>query len=324
MTKHPAIEVVTDRISRDVIGGAVDTAREVMDAIAQVAEESQAESIKELYAELDNAAYAVLKICPSFAPPINVLHIMIGTIEEDLRKGATVSDAKENLSNAKKEFNNFIDDALEKIANIGAELIKEDDQVFMFSMSSTIWKVLRKAKEQGKKFTVLVTEAGPANEGLWTVEEMHKSGIPIEVSIDACLAELVSKSDIVFAGVDAVGADGSVFNKSGTYLAALAANEYGVPFYFVSDTLKFDTATLLGLPYRNEAIQTHEVLGDKKYDHGVRVVGNLFDSTPPKLIKAIITELGPIHPSSCVNVMWNMKLSRRISSLIPDWAYGRL
>ena len=98
MTKHPAIEVVTDRISRDVIGGAVDTAREVMDAIAQVAEESQAESIKELYAELDNAAYAVLKICPSFAPPINVLHIMIGTIEEDLRKGATVSDAKENLS----------------------------------------------------------------------------------------------------------------------------------------------------------------------------------------------------------------------------------
>lgn len=324
MTNHPAIETVTDRIVRDLIGGAVDTAREVMDAMAQVAVDSQADSVDDLYADLDQAAYAVMKICPSFAPPINVLHMMMSTIESDLESNAAVVEAKKNLEMTQASFHQFIDNALNKIAMIGAELINDGDRVFMFSMSSSVWKVLRYAKQIGKNFTVLVTEARPANEGLWTVDEMVKSGIPVEVSIDACVSELAASSNIAFAGVDAVGADGSVFNKSGTYLAALVAREYGVPFYFVSDTLKFDTATLLGLPYRNEKIHTHEVLGEKNYPDGVKVTGNLFDATPPQLVKAIITELGIIHPTACVNVMWRMKLSKRISELIPDWAYGRL
>lgn len=324
MGTHPAIDTVADRIVRDLIGGAVDTAREVMDAMAQVAADSQADTLAALYADLDQAAYAVMKICPSFAPPINVLHMMIGTIESDLERNVGVIEAKKNLEMTQASFHQFIDNALNKIARIGAELINDGDRVFMFSMSSSVWKVLRYAKQTGKNLTVLVTEARPANEGIWTVDEMVKSGVPVEVSIDACLSELVASSNIAFAGVDAVGADGSVFNKSGTYLAALVAREYGVPFYFVSDTLKFDTATLLGLPYRNEVIHTHEVLGGKSYPDGVKVTGNLFDATPPHLVKAIITELGIIHPTACVNVMWRMKLSKRISELIPDWAYGRL
>jgi translation initiation factor 2B subunit (eIF-2B alpha/beta/delta family) len=80
----------------------------------------------------------------------------------------------------------------------------------------------------------------------------------------------------------------------------------------------------LGLPYRNEKIHTHEVLVGKSYPVGVKVTGNLFDATPPHLVKAIITELGIIHPTACVNVMWRMKISKRISELMPDWAYGRL
>ncbi len=214
--------------------------------------------------------------------------------------------------------------SFEKIANIGAEFIKDGDNVFMFSMSSSVWKVLRRAKAQGKNFKVLVTEARPANEGLWTVDEMHKSGLDVEVSVDACLAELIARSKVAFAGVDSVAADGSVFNKAGTYLTALAAREYGVPFYFVTDTLKFDTATLLGLPFRSEPVHYHEVMGEKKYKSGVSVVGSLFDTTPPHLITAIITELGPVPPGACFNLMLNMKLSKRISELIPDWAHNTL
>lgn len=321
---HPAIDTVTDRIVKDLIGGAVDTAKEVMAAMDQMVQDSSATTPSELFDEVDQAAYSILKICPSFAPPINVLHLVVGSIERDLAVDASVAETKKHVAETKAHFFNSVDAALEKIAHIGAELIKDGDRVFMFSMSSSVWKVLRYAKAQGKNFTVLVTEARPANEGLWTVDEMNKSGIPVEVSIDACLAELVASSNLVFAGVDAVAADGSVFNKAGTYLCALAAKGNRVPFYFVSDTLKFDTATLLGLPFRSDPVNYHEVLGDKKYKSGVLVVGKLFDTTPASLITAIVTELGPIHPSVCVNVMWNMKPSRRISELIPNWAYGKL
>lgn len=324
MANHPAIELVIDRIVNDLIGGAADTAKEVMAAMAQVASDCQATSTEGLYRDLDGAALTLLKICPSFAPPVNVLHMMMGTIEKDMESSASLAEAKKHLAETKTDFDRTIATAFEKIACIGAELIREGDTVFMFSMTSSVWKVLRKAKEQGKNFTVLVTEARPANEGLWTVDEMYKSGIPVEVSIDACLAELMARSEIAFAGVDAVAADGSVFNKAGTYLSALAAREYGVPFYFVSDTLKFDTATLLGLPFRSEPVKYHDVMGDKQYASGVGVVGKLFDTTPPHLITAIVTELGPVPPSACINVLWNMKLSKRISELLPDWAHNKL
>ena len=324
MTNHPAVDTVIERIVKDQIGGAADTAREVMAALSQVATDSRATRVGDLYQELDAAAVAILRICPSFAPPINVLHMMMGAIEEAVEKGSTVADAKTSLLSTRKSFEETMATAFEKIANIGAELIKDGDKVFMFSMTSSVWKVLRRAKEQGKKFTVMVTEARPANEGLWTVDEMNKSGIPVEVSVDACLAEMVADCNIAFAGVDAVAADGSVFNKSGTLLTALAAREYGVPFYFVTDTLKFDTATLWGLPFRSEPIKYEEVMQDKKYASGVKVTGMLFDTTPPNLITAIVTERGPIPPTACVSVLWNMKLSKRISELIPKWAHNEL
>ena len=324
MNSHPAVDSVIKRIKKDQIGGAVDTAREVMGAMMRLVEDSQVVSTIDLYKEMDLAAYAILRICPSFAPPINVLHMIMRTIEDALERNSSISDAKQNLFETKNKFEQFLNDALGKIAQIGSELINDGDRVFMFSMTSSVWRILRKAKECGKRFTVLVTLASPANEGWLTVDEMIKSNIPVEISIDACIAELIRSSDIAFAGVDAVGSDGSVFNKSGTYLVALAARECGVPFYFVSDTLKFDTATLSGLPYRNEPIQSHEILEGNRSSSDVKVIGNLFDATPPHLVRAIITELGPIHPSSCINVMWNMKLSKRISELLPSWANGKL
>ncbi len=198
MKNHPAIDLVIERIVKDLIGGAADTAKEVMSAMTQVVSDSEAPSLTALYDDMDNAAVALMKICPSFAPPINVLHMLMGTIENDIASGASVIEAKKHLDETKADFFTFMDTAFESIANIGAEFIKDGDNVFMFSMSSSVWKVLRRAKEQGKNFKVLVTEARPANEGLWTVDEMHKSGLEIEVSIDACTAELIARQSSCF------------------------------------------------------------------------------------------------------------------------------
>ena len=44
MTNHPAIDLVIERIVKDLIGGAADTAKEVMSAMSQVVTESKASS----------------------------------------------------------------------------------------------------------------------------------------------------------------------------------------------------------------------------------------------------------------------------------------
>jgi ribose 1,5-bisphosphate isomerase len=323
MSEHPAIQTVVERVKTDVIGGAADTAKEVVDALSKMVQDSQARDAAALNAEVEEAVVDILRVMPSFAPPINALHCVMGSLEEALAAEPSVAELKATLKRAAVDFFARAENALDKVAQYGAEKVRDGDVVFMYSMSSTVWRILRLAKSQGKSFSVIVTESRPANEGLWSVTEMDEADIPISASIDACIGELVPQSDVVFVGADAISSHGFSLCKVGTYPTALVAQTHGVPFYIAADTLKFDTSTLLGLSFRTDPIPRHEVLGEE-YPERVQVVGNLFDETPPHLVTAIITEIGLLSPTACITVMWQMKLSERLSVMLPAWARGDL
>jgi len=323
MSEHPAVERVVERIRTDVIGGAADTAKEVIQALVELNQDSNAQDASSLAAEIEDAVVDVLRVMPSLAPPINALHRVMGRIEEALVAGRSVAELKAAVNEAAGDFFEWTEHALDKVAQYGAEKIQDGDLIFTYSMSSTVWHIFRAAKSQGKSFSVIVTESRPANEGLWTVTEMDKANIPVSVSIDACIGELVPKCDAVFVGADAVSSHGFSLCKVGTYPTALVARAHGVPFYIAADSLKFDSSTLLGLPFRVEPIHRHEVLTEEYPEH-VEVVGQVFDETPPQLVTAIITELGLLNPTVCVTVMWQMKLSQRLSAMLPAWARGEL
>jgi methylthioribose-1-phosphate isomerase len=141
--------------------------------------------------------------------------------------------------------------------------------------------------------------------------------------VDACIGELVPKANVVFVGADAISSHGMSLCKVGTYPAALVAKAHGVPFYVAADTLKFDTTSLLGLAPRIDPIHWHEVLNEN-YTSAVEVIGRVFDQTPPHLVSAIITERGLLHPTACVMVMWEMRLSHRLNGMLPAWTKGAL
>ena len=322
-SKHPEIIKVVERVRTDVIGGAADTAKEILVALKALARESQAANPDDLMAEVEEAVVDVLKVMPTLAPPINALHRVMGRMEADVDAGVAVGEVKKGGMEAVDEFLDWANRSLGKVAEYGAELIKDGDIVFTYSMSSTVWKIFRIAKSQGKSFEVIVTESRPANEGLWTVDEMLKLDVPISVSVDACIGELVPQSDIVFVGADAISSHGVSLCKVGSYPTALIAKAHGVPFYVAADTLKFDTTSLLGLSPKIDPIHRHEVIGEK-YPQEVKVVGRIFDQTPAELVNAVITEIGLLHPTACVMVMWEMKLSERLKALLPAWTKGTL
>ncbi len=320
---HPAIQTVVDRIRSDAIGGAADIAKEVVGALARMVENSQAQDANALWAEVDSAVIDILRVMPSFAPPVNALHRIVGRMEAAAVRDTTIAALKAEVKSGAADFFTWAENALDRVAQYGAEKVRDGDVVFMYSMSSTVWRILRRAKSQGKSFRVVVTESRPGNEGLWTVREMEKHGIPVSVSIDACIGELVPQSDVVFVGADAISSHGVSFCKVGTYPTALVAKAHGVPFYVAADTLKFDSSTLLGLPFRGEAIPRREVVGED-YPESVRVVGNLFEDVPPEVVTAVITEMGFLSPTSAATVMWQMKLSEKLNALIPAWVRGEL
>lgn len=323
MSDHSAIVTVVDRIRRDAIGGAADIAKEVVQALTAMTSDSAARDSNALVAEVEDAVTDIMRVTPSFAPPINALHRIVGRMEAAHGQGADVAALKAEIRHAADEFAAWAESALENVARYGAEKVRDGDTVFMYSMSSTVWRILRRAKQQGKSFSVIVTESRPGNEGLWTVREMEKHGIPVSVSIDACIGELVPVSDVVFVGADAISSTGEAFVKVGTYPTALVARANGVPFYVAADTLKFDPSTLLGLPFRGEHIPRDQVLG-ADYSADIPVVGDLFEAVPPDLITGVITEMGILSATAGLSVMWEMKQSAKVNALIPAWARGEL
>ena len=69
--------------------------------------------------------------------------------------------------------------------------------------------------------------------------------------------------------------------------------------------------------------QLAEVLDDS-YPEMAKVVGHLFDETPPELVTAIITEVGILHPAAAFTVLQQMNPSKKLSEMLPAWSRGEL
>ncbi|NJE55354.1 translation initiation factor IF-2B subunit alpha [Thermococcus sp. 21S9] len=186
-----------------------------------------------------------------------------------------------------EEFLRLIDEAKKTIGNIGSELIEDGDTVITHSFSSAVFEILRTAKAKGVNFKVILTESAPDYEGIALASALEREGIRFEVITDAQLGLFARNATIALVGADNVTRDGAVVNKAGTYLLALACHENGVPFYVATESfklhpeLKSNEVEILERPYARQ---------------GYRVRNFLFDITPWKYIRGIITELGILVP----------------------------
>jgi ribose 1,5-bisphosphate isomerase len=109
----------------------------------------------------------------------------------------------------------------------------------------------------------------------------------------------MEKVDAVFVGADTILADGELINKIGTSQIALAAKEFGVPFYVCAETYKFSPDSLFN-PDHEVIIEERdpaEVVPDQNSFKGVNIANPVFDRTPPEYITEYITEIGAFKPS---------------------------
>lgn len=172
------------------------------------------------------------------------------------------------------------------------------DRVLTLSRSGTVLAALREARPH-----VFVAESRPAREGVGVAEALSKS-MPVTLHTDAAVAHVLATEAIgaVLVGADAVLADGSVVNKTGTRGAALAATHEGIPVYVVCarDKIAADgTAHLESGP----ASELHDSLP---------VVNPTFDVTPPEAITAVVTEDGALSEEEVME-------AAREHAALADW-----
>ena len=218
-------------------------------------------------------------------------------------------------------------DACKQIGKNGYELIKKvsdgkKDTVNILTHCNAGWLAtidwgtatapIYLAKRNNIDIHIWVDETRPRNQGAsLTSYELNNEGIKNTIIVDNAAGLLMQRKqiDLCIVGADRVTTAGHVANKVGTFLKAVIAKEFNIPFYVA---IPFNTIDWNAVNY--ESIKIEERDGEElRKVKGIDDKGNIktvliypndsivynpsFDITPNKFINAFITNKGIIKPN---------------------------
>jgi methylthioribose-1-phosphate isomerase len=195
------------------------------------------------------------------------------------------------------------------IGRHGSELLNDGDVVLTHCNAGSLATVqygtalapIRAAIEEGKNISVIADETRPRLQGArLTAYELDYDKIPVKVITDTSSGLLMrlGKINKVIVGADRITSD-AVFNKIGTYLVSLAAQDNKIPFYVAapSSTLSLNETIDDVTIEQRDSIEVSNILGKVQIiPNGVECLNYAFDITPFRLVTAIITEHGVFTP----------------------------
>eukprot|EP00163_Fabomonas_tropica_P012014 TRINITY_DN2308_c0_g1_i5.p2 TRINITY_DN2308_c0_g1~~TRINITY_DN2308_c0_g1_i5.p2 ORF type:complete len:152 (+),score=37.71 TRINITY_DN2308_c0_g1_i5:754-1209(+) len=140
----------------------------------------------------------------------------------------------------------------------------------------------------------------PDQAGQVTVKHLVEAGIPVTVVLDAGVARVMEKVDLVIVGAEGVVENGGIINKIGTYQVTMAANSLKKRVYVVAESFKFVRLYPLG---QSDLPESHKNVADTVEAVGSAYEGafrdsSLVDYTPPQYITLLFTDLGIFAPSA--------------------------
>ncbi len=297
-------EEVADAIKTMVVRGAPAIGVAAAMGVGLAASRSKATTLKAFSADMEKAA----SLLRSTRPTAVNLFWGIDRVMAASRRAESVRKAKEAVFKEVKVMEDEDFETNRRLGKFGADLIDNGDTVLTQCNAGalatvgygTALGVVRAAKEQGKLVKVLVPETRPALQGArLTAFELVTDGIDCTLISDTAVGYMMSLGvvDKVVVGADRITKDGYVFNKIGTYQEAVLAKRHGIPFYPAAPSSTFDlhrTHESVTIEQR-PAQEVYEVRGVRIAPKGIPVSNPAFDSTPPELVTAIVTDRGVIR-----------------------------
>jgi ribose 1,5-bisphosphate isomerase len=201
--------------------------------------------------------------------------------------------------------------AVRRIADHGLPLIREGSVVMTHCNSDAALTLIERAFSVGRVTGVVATESRPWRQGHVTSVRLASHGVPVTLIVDPAANLMMEDAGAVIVGADTVASDGSLVNKIGTSLLALAAKENEVPFIVCAETFKFSIWARTGHDVVIEDRGPDEVADPLRTSDlpGVLFRNPVFDVTPPGNITRIVTEEGPISPRDVTGTVERLKRS---------------
>ncbi len=220
-----------------------------------------------------------------------ILHRVMGL------KGEGVDVLKRTVRGLETSIYKEMDLSKQMLVDYGAQLIQDGSVYYTHCHSSTVTAIFKEAFDDGRDFSVIVSETRPRFQGVKTARELAQYGIKTTLVVDSAARLYLKGCAAVFVGADAVTASGDLVNKIGTATIAYFARHFEIPFYPAAELYKFDHLTKWGMSEPIEERDAREIYKGPMYKT-LTVKNPAFDLTPAQNITAYITEKGLIPPQS--------------------------
>ncbi|CAM6087919.1 unnamed protein product [Calypogeia fissa] len=209
---------------------------------------------------------------------------------EDIRAG------KARLIERGERFGEISLKSRQTIANLGQEFVYDNSTILTHGFSRVVLALLKLAAQNGKHFSVVCTEGRPDNTGVEMARELSAANIPVKLILDAGVAFIIEKVDMVMVGAEGVVESGGIINYLGTFQMALVARSMSKPVYVAAESYKF--ARLYPLD-QNDMIPAPRLVDLAiLVPERVKIETSARDYTPPQYLTLLITDLGILTPSA--------------------------
>ena len=276
-----------ERLRSDRSHGASSLARQALELLQRSACELDGVNVQEFCATMEERCTALARVRPSMAVVSAQVERWRAKLEDVCADRADTERIRQCMAGYAAQM---IDDSLsacDAAAAYMASVVKPHQTIITLSSSSTLNATFAHLP-QSVRF--IIAESRPLNEGVGVAQHLLECGFDVTLITEAQLGLFVQRADVALIGADTVLADGTVVNKAGSYLLALAAQTAGVPLYACHESFKE-----CPLERDNFEIEAMDVAELGHQDVPATAQRNLyFDCTPSHLIHARVTEDGVV------------------------------
>jgi translation initiation factor eIF-2B subunit delta len=279
------IEKKIQGIVNDRRHGAAQLASSAIRILMAVCQRRESTDLKELALAIKQTALSLARARPSMAPIRNWSLVFAQRFLEKTNAGLSIPEARRQGLLLGKELLALQQEFIHQQVEAARTIIRDHKSVVTLSYSSTVESILRHGLPPGCR--VVIAESRPLMEGRRLFRNLSDDVIELRMITDAQLGLAIPDADLVLVGADAVLRDLSVVNKTGTYLAALAAHAHGRDFLVAADTYKI-----------NVTMDSHNCILESKSGREIwsrqeKHCDNVyFDITPRQLITGFVSEAG--------------------------------
>jgi ribose 1,5-bisphosphate isomerase len=293
------VKKIIEDIKSLKIQGARNIAKAAISAFAYQIIKSKAKTPSQIEKEIESVGNALANARPTEPMTRNSIQNMTLFIINSM-KTSDLKEMKRLIVKKERELLKKMDEDSERLALYGANLIPDNATVITHCHSSSVVKVLKKAKTLGKKFKVIACETRPRYQGRKTAVELMEANIDVTLVVDSAMEMFMKKADICLVGADSITSRGDLINKVGTSTLAHIAQMHDVSFYSVAELFKFSSKTIFGDLEKIEERNQKEVWD--KAPKKLKIRNPAFDVTGAEYINGYVTEAGVIPPQSILEV----------------------